>query len=124
MTAPLPRRRHTKLSFLERRWLLSGKPGALPYLEGGKWAQRLWREFGEIITARFLAQPHRLFRRPINWWRIARAHDPRRDGESDFDYLVRHPELLTEAERQRLRAQAQRLDRLRLRPDRTDVGAR
>jgi hypothetical protein len=40
MTAPLPRRRRPRLSFLERRWLLSGKPGALPYLEGGKWAQR------------------------------------------------------------------------------------
>jgi hypothetical protein len=110
MTAPIARRRRPRLSFLERRWLLSGNPGAIPYLQGGEWARSLWNEFGDIITERFLAQPGREFKRPVNWWRYLR--DPRRAGESSFDYLTRHPELLTEAERRRLLAQRQRLDYL------------
>jgi hypothetical protein len=112
MTAPIARRRRPRLSFLERRWLLSGKPGCVPFLENGEWARSLWKEYGELITERFLAKPGREFRRPASWWRMERAHDPRRSGESEFDYLTSRPQLLTEAERRRLRAQRQRLDHL------------
>jgi hypothetical protein len=67
MTAPLPRRRRPRLSFLERRWLLSGRPYALPFLDGGKWAQQLWKEHGEMITARHIAKWPGT--RPANWYR-------------------------------------------------------
>jgi hypothetical protein len=107
MTAPIPRRRRPRLSFLERKWLLTGRPGAIPYLQNGKWAQSLWREFGEIITERHIAR-YGLFHRPNNWWRFD-APDPRRAGESAYDYLVRHPKLLTAREKQRLGAQARQL---------------
>ena len=100
MTKPLPRRQRAKPSFTERRLLLSGKPYALPYLARGQWAARLWREFGPDIVERYASR--RLFSRPIHFWLRDRAHDPRRPGESEFDYLTRHPELLTESERRRL----------------------
>jgi hypothetical protein len=116
MTAPLPRRKHPRLTFLERRWLISGKPYAVPFLDGGKWAKRLWKEFGSVVTERYTRRF--LFSRPHGWWRYDRGHDPRQPGESEFDYLIRHPRLLTTREKQRLRAQSQRLDRL------ADVGAR
>jgi hypothetical protein len=110
MTAPLPRRRRPRLSFTERRWLLSGRPGALPYLEGGKWARSLWAEYGEQITQRHIKR-YGLFKRPNNWWR-ERSHDPRPPDQSAFDYLAARPDLLTEAERRRLLAQRHRLDLL------------
>jgi hypothetical protein len=112
MTTPIPRRRRPKLTFTERRWLLSGKPGAIPFLEGGEWARRLWRDYGAIVTERFLARPHHLFKRPLNWWRMERGHDPRPSAMSEFDYLSQHPHLLIEAERRHLARQAQRLDQL------------
>ena len=113
MTTPIPRRRRPRLSFTERRWLLSGRPWALPYLEGGRWAQRLWREYGPIVVERFLAQPGHLFKRPVNWWRMERGHDPRPYRMSQFDYLSTRPNLLTAAERRRLGRQEHYLDRLR-----------
>jgi len=113
MTAPIPRRRRPRLSFLERKWLLTGRPGAIPFLEGGEWARRLWKEYGAIVTERFLARPNHLFRRPLNWWRMERGHDPRPSGMSQFDYLSQRPHLLIEPERRHLARQAHRLDRLR-----------
>lgn len=65
MTAPIPRRRRPRFSFLERKWLLTGRPGAIPYLQNGKWAQSLWREFGEIITERHIARYGLFHRRTI-----------------------------------------------------------
>jgi hypothetical protein len=44
MTTPIPRRRRPRLTFVERRWLLSGQPGCIPYLENGQWALRLWKD--------------------------------------------------------------------------------
>src|SRR5262249_10594796 len=96
MTAPIPRRRRPRLSSLERKWLLTGRPGAIPFLEGGEWARRLWKEYGAIVTERFLARPNHLFRRPLNWWRMERGHDPRPSGMSQFDYLSQRPHLLIE----------------------------
>jgi hypothetical protein len=109
MTTPIPRRRRPRLSFLERRWLLSGQPGCIPFLEGGAWARQLWRA---IITERFLAR-NPLFRRPLNWWRMERGHDPRPPGMSEFDYLSQRPNLLIAAERRLIVRQTHYLDQLR-----------
>jgi hypothetical protein len=87
----------------------------VPFLDGGRWARKLWKEYGDIVTERHTRRY--LFSRPLGWWKIERGHDPRQPGESEFDYLCQRPRLLTQREKQRLRAQSQRLDRL------TNVGA-
>jgi hypothetical protein len=96
MTAPIPRRRRPRLSFLERRWLLSGKPGAIPYLEGGEWARSLWSEYGEAVTLRHIAKHPGT--RPANWWRYD-APEPRDSlAETQLAYLQRLDLLSAEEE--------------------------
>jgi hypothetical protein len=89
-TPVLPRRQRASLSFREKRWLLSGRPGALIFLAPAR-VQALWAEFGDQITARHAASHP--FARPPNWWRFS-APEPRREGETERAYLRRHPELL------------------------------
>jgi hypothetical protein len=116
MTAPIPRRRRPRLSFTERRWLLSGRPGAIVFLEAGKWAQRLWKEYGAEITQRHIRKWPGT--RPANWW----TYDAptRRDSstESQLAYLQRL-DLLTDEERKRVPHVRPRLRRSTLFPSET-----
>jgi hypothetical protein len=99
MTRPMSRRRRTIPTFTEKRWLVSGRPYAIPFLEGGAWAQRLWREFGAMITERHIGKHPGT--RPANWWRYDAP--TRRDSstETQLAYL-RRLDLLTAEERQRV----------------------
>jgi hypothetical protein len=56
VTKPQRKRAHlTLLSFRYRRWLLSGRPAALWYLERDR-VTALWREYGDLIVARHVAR--------------------------------------------------------------------
>src|SRR5262249_31755939 len=111
MTNARPRRSRTKLSFVEKRWLLSGRPFCVPFLEGGQWAQRLWKEFGAEITQRHIHKWPGT--RPANWWRYDAP--TRRDSstETQLAYL-RRLNLLTAEERQRVAHVRPRLARPRV----------
>jgi len=98
-TPVLPRRQRASLSFREKRWLLSGRPGALIFLAPAR-VQALWAEFGDQITARHAASHP--FTRPPNCWRFS-APEPRREGETQREYLERH-RLLLPSEKRRGRA--------------------
>jgi hypothetical protein len=67
LTKPRPHLGRLVPSFQERRWLLSGKPGALWFLERER-VTALWALYGPVIVERHI----RLGRpgRPINWWRF------------------------------------------------------
>ena len=99
MTAPIPRRRRPRLSFLERKWLLTGRPGAIPFLEGGEWARSLWREYGDGIVARHIAKHPGT--RPANWWRYDAPERRDSSTETQLAYL-RRLDLLTDEERERV----------------------
>jgi hypothetical protein len=92
--------RRAKLSFRDRKWLLTGQPGALVYLSRDRdYVAALWAEYGEYITARHLKiWPGS---RPINWWRYD-CHEALRDDESRLQFLDRM-NLLTPPERRRLK---------------------
>jgi len=111
MTQKRPvRRRLALVPFTYRRWLLSGKPYAFIYLaQEGKRCRSMWKTFGPEVVER-CARRHP-FHRPANWWRFDAPRD-RRAGETRFDFLARHPELLFAWEKRRLLAQTQRLDQL------------
>jgi hypothetical protein len=100
-TPVLPRRQRTSLSFCERRWLLSGRPGALYFLERAH-VEKLWHKYADAIMARHIARYPGT--RPANWWRF-NAREPRRIGESQYEYLKRHG-LLQPGEHERLRVRA------------------
>jgi hypothetical protein len=98
---PVKRRRPKArrfLSFRERRWLLSGQPGALLYLERAR-VEALWCEHGDTIVARHVDRYPGS--RPVNWWRFD-APEPRCSDESQSAYLKRRG-LLLPGERERLR---------------------
>jgi hypothetical protein len=100
VTKPQRKRAHlTLLSFRYRRWLLSGRPAALWYLEPDR-VTALWREYGDLIVARHVARWP--FSRPPNWWRID-APEWLREGETQREYLERH-KLLLPSEKRRGRA--------------------
>jgi hypothetical protein len=111
MTRPLARRRRTIPTFTERRWLLSGRPYALPYLEGGKWAQRLWKEFGSMITERHIAKHPGT--RPWGWWKYDAPERRDSSRETQLAYL-RRLDLLTDEERERVSHVRPRLARARV----------
>jgi hypothetical protein len=102
MTRPRPRRTRVSLiPFMYRKWLISGRPYALIYLDSGTRVRELWEEYGALVTERHIER-YGLFRRPINWWRLS-APDARHHDETEYAYLTqRHPELLTQAEKRRL----------------------
>jgi hypothetical protein len=87
-------------SFQERRWLLSGKPGALLFLERRR-VEMLWAQYGDVIVARHIANCPGT--RPVNWWRFS-ATAPRRPGETQRQYLERHGLLLPSEKRARRRS--------------------
>jgi hypothetical protein len=89
------------LPFGLRRWLLSGCPGALYFLERER-VRALWDEYGEYITARHIARYPGS--RPPNWWRFDRPA-PLIAGEPQLDYLERNG-LLTSQERKYARRRA------------------
>lgn len=99
MTTPRPHLGRLTPSFRERRWLLSGRPGALYYLDRAR-VEALWRELGDTIVARHIARYPRT--RPVNWWRFD-APEPRRSGETQYQYLARHG-LLAPSERRSQRS--------------------
>jgi hypothetical protein len=82
------------IPFRYRRWLLSGRPGALVFIERERVAA-LWEDYGDCITARHIA----LYpgSRPRNWWRYSKPA-PCIPGEAQRDYLERN-RLLTPAEK-------------------------
>ena len=86
------------LPFRIRRWLLSGRPGALYFLERER-VTALWDEYGEYITARHIDRHPGS--RPPNWWRFNRPA-PLISGEPQLDYLERN-KLLTPAEKRYVR---------------------
>ena len=86
--------RRASLPFRLRRWLLSGRPGALYFLERAR-VTALWDEYGEYITARHIARYPGS--RPFNWWRFDRPA-PLIAGELQLDYLERN-RALTSAEK-------------------------
>jgi hypothetical protein len=96
MTTPvLPRRQRASLSFREKRWLLSGRPGALWFLQRRR-VETLWREYGDLIVARHVARWP--FSRPPNWWHLD-APEWLREGETQREYLERHRLLLPSEKR-------------------------
>src|SRR5262249_53035994 len=99
MTRPMSRRRRTIPTFTEKRWLVSGRPYCIPFLQGGEWAQRLWKEFGEAITARHITKHPGT--RPWGWWKYDAPQRPDSSRETQLAYL-RLFNLLTEDERERL----------------------
>ena len=99
MTRPLSRRRRTIPTFTERRWLLSGRPYAIPFLEGGEWAARLWREFGAMITERHIRKHPGS--RPWGWWKYDAPQPRNSSAETQLAYLQRL-NLLTEEEKERV----------------------
>jgi hypothetical protein len=88
MTKRPLRRRLALIPFQYRRWLISGKPGALIYLEPLR-VEALWDQYGEAVTERHVAKYP--YSRPANWWRYS-APLERRDPsqETQEQYLVRH----------------------------------
>jgi hypothetical protein len=90
--------------------LLSGKPGALLFLERER-VTALWHAYDSIIVRRHVR--YWPFSRPVNWWRF-NAPEWRRDGETQRAYLERHPELLLPAERAQLRRMARKAVALEL----------
>jgi len=99
MTKARPRRSRTKLSFVEKRWLLSGRPFCVPFLEGGQWARRLWREFGSVVVERHIAR--RPGSRPWGWWKYDAPERWNSSAESQLAFLQRLG-LLTAEEKERL----------------------
>jgi hypothetical protein len=100
MTQKRPlRRRFIAIPFMYKRWLWSGKPGALVFLEP-KRVEALWDQYGEEITERF-ARRYR-FARPPNWWRYHKLPERKDPAETQSAYLRRHPELLFTFELDRL----------------------
>jgi hypothetical protein len=96
MTKARPRRSRTKLTFTERKWLLVGRPYAIPFLAGGEWAARLWSEYREAVTLRHIAKHPGT--RPANWWRYD-APEPRdSSAETQLAYLQRLDLLSAEEE--------------------------
>jgi hypothetical protein len=93
-TSKLPRRKRIRppLSFRYRKWLLTGRPGALVFLEAAA-VERLWREYSDVIISRHIARFP--CSRPVNWWRY-NAPELRRPGESQYEFLKRHGLLLPE----------------------------
>jgi hypothetical protein len=93
------RRRFATIPFIYKRWLLSGRPGALPYLEPAR-VEALWREHGDTIVQRHVAK--RPFSRPANWWKYdaPERHDPTQ--ETEYQYLERHG-LLFPSEQPRIK---------------------
>jgi hypothetical protein len=111
MTRPLARRKRTIPTFTEKRWLVSGRPYAIPFLQGGEWAQRLWKDYGEAITARHIAKHPGT--RPANWWRYDAPERRDSSSETQLAYL-RRLNLLTAEERERVAHVRPRLARPRL----------
>jgi hypothetical protein len=87
LTKPRPHLGRLVPSFQERRWLLSGKPGALWFLERER-VTALWALYGPVIVERHI----RLGRpgRPINWWRFDNPAGPRCQGESQHQFWARN----------------------------------
>src|SRR5262249_344396 len=108
MTRPLARKRRTIPTFTEKRWLLSGRPFALPFLQNGEWAHRLWKEFGAAITARHIAKHPGS--RPWGWWRYDAPERRDTSTETQLQFL-RRLNLLTAEERERVAHVRPRLTR-------------
>ena len=79
------RRRLALIPFQYRRWLLSGKPGALTFIEPQRVAA-LWDQYGAAVVERHVARHP--FSRPPNWWRYS-APQCRLPRETEFQYLER-----------------------------------
>jgi hypothetical protein len=79
------RRRLALIPFQYRRWLISGKPGALIYLEPLR-VEALWDQYGDAVTERHVAKYP--YSRPPNWWRYS-APKRRSPQETEFQYLER-----------------------------------
>jgi hypothetical protein len=108
VTKPQRKRVHlTLLSFRYRRWLLTGRPGALWYLERER-VTALWREYGDLIIARHVARWP--FSRPPNWWRLD-APEWLREGETQREYLERHKLLMPSEKRRGMRKASRRQKR-------------
>lgn len=101
MTAPRPRRARLDLGFRWKRWLVSGRPRALDYLERES-CIALWDELGEVVTARHIARWP--LSRPVVWWRYS-APRARRPGETERQFLSGYPDILTPGERRRVCAE-------------------
>ena len=95
MPKPIPRRAKrpiVSLHFRYRRFLLTGKPGAMHFLER-EYVERLWDEYGESIVERHARKWPGT--RPPPYWRYARL--PERwdsSAESQYAFLHRHHLLL------------------------------
>jgi hypothetical protein len=85
------RRRFALIPFMYKRWLLSGRPGALIYLEPLR-VEALWREHSEAIIERHVAKHP--FSRPANFWQYDAPEwrDPMQ--ETERQYLERFNLLL------------------------------
>jgi len=97
MTRPLARKRRTIPTFTEKRWLVSGRPYCIPFLEGGTWARRLWKEFGPEIIARHIAKHPGT--RPANWWKYDAPERRDSAAETQLQFL-RRLNLLIEEEQE------------------------
>jgi hypothetical protein len=105
MPKPIPRRAKrpiVSLHFRYRRYLWSGKPGALHFLER-EHVENLWAEYGQAITERYARKwPGS---RPPPYWRYQPLPE-RWDSskESQYSFLHRH-HLLLPGENARARQQ-------------------
>ena len=94
------RRRLALVPFQYRRWLISGQPGALIYLEPLR-VQALWDTYGEAIVERHVAKHP--FSRPANFWRYDAPECRHPMQETERQYLERL-NLLLPSERVQRRA--------------------
>src|SRR5262245_586134 len=94
------RRRLSLIPFMYKRWLLSGRPGALIFLEPQR-VEALWDSYGDAVVERHVAKYP--FSRPANWWRYSAPERRHPSQETEYDYLVRHEELLYPSELARLK---------------------
>jgi len=103
MPKPIPKRSKrpiVSLHFRYRRFLLTGKPGALHFLER-EHVENLWTEYGDQIVQRHASKWPGT--RPPPYWRYQRLPE-RWDSskESQYSFLHRH-HLLLPGENQRCR---------------------
>jgi hypothetical protein len=105
MPKPIPRRAKrpiVSLHFRHRRYLLTGRPGALHFLER-EHVENLWAEYGAAITERHARKwPGS---RPAPYWRYQRLPEKWDNcKESQYSFLHRH-HLLLPGENARARQQ-------------------
>jgi hypothetical protein len=81
-------------------------------LEGGEWARRLWKEYGDGIVERHIAKHPGT--RPANWWRYDAPERRDSSTETQLAYL-RRLDLLTAEQRERVAHVRPRLTRPRVR---------